>query len=103
MAYTDINSEDRLVQATFAEHLEKVLGWDSVYAWNEETLRPTGTLGRTDTRDVVLLRNLRTALVKLNPSLPDKAIAETVQRLARQDVLRSLLQHNHEFYPPHYP
>ena len=26
MAYTDINSEDRLVQATFAEHLEKVLG-----------------------------------------------------------------------------
>ena len=32
MAYTDINSEDRLVQATFAEHLEKVLGWDSVYA-----------------------------------------------------------------------
>jgi len=27
MAYTDINSEDRLVQATFAEHLEKVLGW----------------------------------------------------------------------------
>jgi type I restriction enzyme R subunit len=25
---TDINSEDRLVQKTFAEHLEKVLGWD---------------------------------------------------------------------------
>ena len=29
---TDINSEDRLVQRTFAEHLEKVLGWESVYA-----------------------------------------------------------------------
>ena len=27
MAYTNINSEDRLVQATFAEHLEKVLDW----------------------------------------------------------------------------
>jgi len=27
MACTDINSEDRLVQATFAEHLEDVLGW----------------------------------------------------------------------------
>lgn len=26
MAYTDINSEDRLVQATFAEHLELVQG-----------------------------------------------------------------------------
>ena len=36
MAITGINSEDRLVQATFAEHLEQELGWDSVYAWNEE-------------------------------------------------------------------
>ena len=25
MAYTDINSEDRLVQQTFAEHLEDVM------------------------------------------------------------------------------
>jgi hypothetical protein len=24
---TDINSEDRLVQKTFAEHLQNVLGW----------------------------------------------------------------------------
>ena len=31
MAVTPINSEDRLVQATFAEHLEQVLGWDSIY------------------------------------------------------------------------
>jgi len=30
MAYTDINSEDRLVQATLADHLENVLGWESV-------------------------------------------------------------------------
>ena len=25
------------MQATFAEHLEQVLGWDSIYAWNQET------------------------------------------------------------------
>jgi len=31
---TDITIEDRLVQKTFAEHLEKVLGWESVYACN---------------------------------------------------------------------
>jgi len=30
---TDINSEDRLVQRTFAEHLEKVLGWESICAY----------------------------------------------------------------------
>ncbi len=36
MAYTDIKSEGRLVQATIAGHLEKALGWESQYAWNQE-------------------------------------------------------------------
>jgi hypothetical protein len=45
MAYTDINSEDRLVQATFADHLEMALGWESVYAWNQETFSPDGRWG----------------------------------------------------------
>ena len=27
---------DRLIQKAFAEHLEKVLGWESAYAWNNE-------------------------------------------------------------------
>ena len=98
MAFTDINSEDRLVQKTFAEHLQKVLGWESVYAWNEETFGPTGTLGRADTREVVLTRELRAALERLNPKLPPAAIAEAVQKMTRHEFTRSLLQHNQEFY-----
>ena len=78
MAYTDINSEDRLVQATFADHLEQTLRWDSVYAWNQETFGPTGTLGRTSERDVVLVRDLRSALERLNPELPQSAIDEAI-------------------------
>lgn len=46
---TDINSEDRLVQRTFA-------------AWTEETFGPNGTLGRGSEREVVLVRDLRAAL-----------------------------------------
>jgi hypothetical protein len=38
MALNDVNSEDRLVQRTFAEHTEKALGWENAYAWNAETL-----------------------------------------------------------------
>lgn len=98
MAYTDINSEDRLVQATFAEHLENTLGWDSVNAWNKETFGPSGTLGRTNERDVVLVRDLRAALVKLNPMLPSSAIEEAIAKLKHHDFSRSLLQHNIEFY-----
>src|SRR5206468_4366024 len=98
MAYTAINSEDRLVQKTFADHLHDVLGWDSIYAWNDETFGPTGTLGRTDTRDIVLTRDLRAALLKLNPDLPESAIDDAIQTLTRHDFTRSLIQHNQEFY-----
>src|SRR5437763_19846 len=95
---TDINSEDRLVQKTFAEHLRDQLGWESAYAWNEETFGPDGTLGRADTRQVVLTRDLRAALARLNPQLPPPAISDAVQKLTRHDFSRSLLQHNQEFY-----
>ena len=95
---TDINSEDRLVQATFAEHLQKVLGWESIYAWNQETFGPIGTLGRADTREVVLTRDLRVALTRLNPQLPGVAVDGAVSKLTRHDFSRSLLQHSQEFY-----
>ena len=81
MAVTSINSEDWLVQATFAEHLEQVLGWDSIYAWNEETFGPDGTLGRADTKEAVLTRDLRAALQRLNPDLPASVIEDAVRDL----------------------
>ncbi|HOX69743.1 MAG TPA: type I restriction endonuclease subunit R [Burkholderiaceae bacterium] len=98
MAYTDVNSEDRLVQATFAEHLEHTLGWESVYAWNQETFGPDSLLGRRDTRDVVLVRDLHAALVRLNPELPAAAIDDAVAQLTQHDPTRSLLQHNRSFH-----
>ena len=98
MAVTPINSEDRLVQATFSEHLEHVLGWDSIYAWNEETFGPDGTLGRADTKQAVLTRELRAALERLNPDLPDSAIDDAMRDLTGYDVSRSMAQHNRDFY-----
>lgn len=97
MAATGINSEDRLVQATFATHLEKVLGWDSVYAWNQETFGPAGTLGRKDTTEAVLTRDLRAAVERLNPELPEAAIDDVVRSVTAQDFSRSLIQHNQDF------
>ena len=98
MAVTPINSEDRLVQATFAEHLEQGLGWDSVYAWNDETFGPDGTLGRADTKEAVLMRDLREALERLNPELPASAIDYALRELTIYDVSRSMVQHNRDFY-----
>ena len=94
---TDINSEDRLVQKTFAEHLEKVLGWESVYAYNNETFGPLGMLGRSSERDVMLVRDLRAAVERLNRDLSASALDQAVEKLTRIDFARSLLQHNREF------
>ena len=98
MAVTPINSEDRLVQATFVRHLEQVLRWDSVYAWNEEAFGPDGTLGRADTTEVVLTRDLRAALERLNPDLPASAVDDAVRALTAYDVSRSMVQHNRDVY-----
>ena len=98
MAVTPINSEDRLVQATFAQHLEEVLGWDSVYAWNEETFGPDGTLGRADTTEAALNRDLRAALERLNPDLLASAVDDAMRALTAYDVSRSMVQHNRDFY-----
>lgn len=95
---TDINSEDRLVQATFAEHLEKELGWENVYAWNQEGFGPDSLLGRTDTKEIVLKRDLGQALAILNPQLPAAALEEVITKLTHHDFTRSLLQHNQTFY-----
>ncbi|MEK7336626.1 MAG: type I restriction endonuclease subunit R, partial [Nitrospirota bacterium] len=79
-------------------HLEQALGWETVYAYNAETFGQQGTLGRTSERDVVLVRDLRAALERLNPDIPLAAREQAVEKLTRIDFARSLIQHNREFY-----
>jgi type I restriction enzyme, R subunit len=98
VALTGINSEDRLVQKTFADHLHDTLEWDSVYAYNTETFGPNGTLGRDSERDAVLKRKLRAALLHLNPKMPESAREQAIEKLTRSDLSRSLIQHNRDFY-----
>jgi type I restriction enzyme R subunit len=98
MALTPINSEDRLVQATFAGHLKDKLYWESVYAFNDETFGPGGTLGRKNTAEAVLTRDLRAALGRLNPNLPPPAIDDAMRALTVHDFSRSVVQHNQDFY-----
>jgi len=49
-------TEDTLVQQTTAEYLEQELGWESVYAYNNEDFGPDSLLGRGSDREVVLPR-----------------------------------------------
>jgi type I restriction enzyme R subunit len=96
VAVTGINSEDRLVQATFAAHLKDKLGWETVYAFNDETFGPGGTLGRASTSEAVLTRDLRAALQRLNSDLPPSAIDIALRALTVHDFSRSMMQHNQD-------
>jgi type I restriction enzyme R subunit len=76
-AYT----EDQLVEQP-AIGLFADLGWETVSAM-EETLGPTGTLGRETKGEVVLATRLRSALVRLNPALPAEAINNAIDEITR--------------------
>ena len=67
--------------------------------WLCGTWEPHGwRIASPDTRDVVLIRDLRAAILRLNPDLPPSAVEEAIQKLTHHDFSRSLVQHNQEFY-----
>src|SRR6266540_1015039 len=102
-------SEDKLVQETTANYFRDKLGWESVYAYNDEILGADGTLGRISEREVILKRYLRQALEKLNPphpagtppeegTLPEDALDSAIKQIAETNVALSSLQTNKEKY-----
>lgn len=92
MAFTDLNTQERLVQPKFAEHLERELGWESAYAWNDETFRANGTLGRNDACEVVLSRDLQRSIPRIAPELPHTPVEATIAKLGNALVHRPYSQ-----------
>ena len=59
----------------------RTLGWEHVYAYNEERLGTGGTLGRTSYREVVLRQRLIEALIDLNEWLEPERCEGAADRL----------------------
>ena len=91
-------NEDTLVQKTTIEYLKNQLGWNSVYAHNQETFGPEGLLGRKSDHEVVLTRYLKRALKKFNPHLPETAYDEAVRQVVDYSQSQSLLANNFDKY-----
>lgn len=91
-------SEDQLVQRTTAEFLRDALGWETAHAFHGETFGPAGTLGRRSDRDVVLTRDLRAALERLNPGRPAAAYDAAVEQLAAPALGRDVVHINRDLY-----
>ncbi len=91
-------TEDSLVQQPTADYLEQQLGWESVYAYNNEDFGPASLLGRASDREVVLTRKLREKLVELNPGLPDAAYDDAVRQLTAITASHDIVTANREKY-----
>ena len=90
-------SEEEAVQKPAGERLRS-LGWELVYAYNEEKLGRYGTLGRTSCREVVLRRYLVDALVELNEWLEPEQCEEAADTLLATLATDSPLQTNEKKY-----
>ncbi len=91
-------NEDTLVQQTTADYLRDKLGWESVYAYNQETFGPDGLLGRNSDREVVLTRYLKQALKEINKGLPETAYDEAVRQVVDYSQSQSMLASNFDKY-----
>lgn len=91
-------NEDTLVQATMADYLADALGWDSVFAFNTETLGAEGSLGRTSEQDVILTRRVGEALIRLNPGLPETAYADALRQITDAPLGSNPIMINRDAY-----
>ena len=91
-------TEDTLVQQTTAEYLQGKLGWESVYAYNQETFGSDGTLGRASDREVVLTRYLRAKLEEFKPGLPEDAYRDALRQIVETNAAQTMLTTNREKY-----
>jgi type I restriction enzyme R subunit len=89
-------TEDTLVQQITADYLQQQLGWESVYAYNNEDFGPDSLLGRASYREVVLTRTLKEKLVELNPDLPDEAYDDAVRQITATVASQTLVATNRE-------
>ena len=91
-------TEDTLVQHPTANYLHSKLGWESVYAYNQETFGPDGTLGRASAREIVLTRYLHKKLREFNPGLPDAAYDRAVRTIKEFSTAQTAIATNRDKY-----
>ena len=97
MAKSDY-SEDLLIQAPTAELLGNQLGWQTVFAQDDEDFGPNSLLGRSNDAEVVLSREVLAALKRLNPGLPPEAYSQALAQVLQDDISKTLVALNEEKY-----
>jgi type I restriction enzyme R subunit len=89
-------TEDSLIEQPAIELLHE-LGWKTSNLFNE-TFGATGTEGRKNNREVILMRRLLSKLKEFNPNLTDDAYTQAIEELTRDRSTMIPVNANQEFY-----
>jgi type I restriction enzyme R subunit len=90
-------SEDALIEQPAIE-LFGSLGWQTADCFHEFEQAGGSPLGRETASEVVLIRRLRAALAKLNPTLPAEAITQAIEEIRRDRSRMHPAAANQEVY-----
>src|SRR5688500_15464388 len=93
----NLNSEDATTEKPALELLEN-LGWEVFDAFAETDGALPELSGRERLDEVVLVKYLRPALEKLNPTAPHEAIDTTITELQRDRSTMTPVAANQEIY-----
>jgi type I restriction enzyme, R subunit len=91
-------SEDLLIQVPTVELLAQRLGWDTVFAQDDEDFGVGSLLGRGDDTEVVLKSEVGAALQRLNPGLPNEAYSQALAQVLQDDITKTAIALNEEKY-----
>ena len=91
-------SENILIQGAAGDLLRDELGWDVAYAYNTEVLGADGSFGRRSYQEILLTRDFRAALQRLNPWITPAQLDEAQRTMESRLSTASLLQINEEKY-----
>ncbi len=89
-------NEDTLVQQTTADYLRDNLGWESIYAYNQENYGENSLLGRKDRKQIILNRYLEQKLRQFNPNHPDQAYQDAIRSITEYSSSQTLFKINRE-------
>jgi type I restriction enzyme R subunit len=90
-------TEDALVQQPAIETL-KSMGWSHTRAFDTEFKDGISKLGRSSFHTAILVKDLREALIRLNPTAPEKVIDDAISQLTQHDARHTLIQRNEQRY-----
>jgi len=89
-------NEDTLVQQTTADYLRDNLGWELIYAYNQENYGENSLLGRKDRKQIILNRYLEQKLRQFNPNHPDQAYQDAIRSITEYSSSQTLFKINRE-------